>query len=246
MPPVFIEMGIEDEVFAMYFADEKKLKKYGFIDTERGLSYSFDLIEGEFEATVTVDNGGKVKGKIVDKESGEEYVAVHVDTFVGGFVGSVRAKYREKLESIRDACFSRGRFLSPQTGAIADYVYEKYGEISDHPFEEDGLFVFRRADNKKWYALVMPIKKNKLFGEDQSVVEVVNLKIDTSKRESLLKIDGIYPAYHMNKKLWVSVLLDGTVDKSKIFGLIDRSRDLVGAKKPLKKKSGYKSIIGKF
>ena len=224
-------MGIEDEVFARYYADAGKLKKYGFIDTERGLSYSFDLIKGEFEATVTVDTAGKVTGKVVDKELGEEYVAVHVDSFVGGFVGRVRAKYREKLENIRDACFSRGRFLSPQAGALADYIYDKYGEISDDPFEEDGLFVFRREDNKKWYALVMPIKRNKLSGDDESVDEVVNLKIDTESRERLLKINGIYPAYHMNKRLWASVLLDGTVDESLLFELIDMSRYLVGEKK---------------
>lgn len=37
---------------------------------------------------------------------------------------------------------------------------------------------------------------------------------------------GIYPAYHMSKAHWLTVALDGTVDKDKIKFLMDMSYDL--------------------
>ena len=221
-------MRIEDEVFARCFADKQKLKKYGFIDTERGFYYSFDLLNGEFEAEITVEKSGKVTGKVIDKTVGEEYAAVHVEAFCGGFVGRVRAEYGKALENIRDACFTRGSFISKQTERLARHIFETYGETSDNPFEEDGLFVFRYPKNKKWYALVMPIKKNKLIaGDDETVVEVVNLKVDVRERENLLNTSGIFPAYHMNKKLWISVLLNETVNDGLLFELVDTSRSLI-------------------
>ena len=37
---------------------------------------------------------------------------------------------------------------------------------------------------------------------------------------------GIFPAYHMSKTHWISVALDGTVEKEKIEWLLDLSFDL--------------------
>ena len=46
----------------------------------------------------------------------------------------------------------------------------------------------------------------------------------------LRKDEGILPAYQMNKEHWISVLLDGTVEKEKICDLIDISYDLTRSK----------------
>lgn len=42
----------------------------------------------------------------------------------------------------------------------------------------------------------------------------------------LLKKPGYLPAYHMNKKSWVTVILDGTVPLSEIKKLLDKSYTL--------------------
>lgn len=42
----------------------------------------------------------------------------------------------------------------------------------------------------------------------------------------LRKEEGILPAYHMNKEHWITVLLDGTVEKEEICNLIDISFEL--------------------
>ena len=47
---------------------------------------------------------------------------------------------------------------------------------------------------------------------------------------SLRKEKGILPAYHMNKEHWITVLLDGSVEKQKIYDLIEISYDLTRKK----------------
>ena len=48
------------------------------------------------------------------------------------------------------------------------------------------------------------------------------LKLD-DKVEKYLKIKGFYPAYHMNKKSWISIILDGSVSTEIIEKLVETS-----------------------
>ena len=54
-------------------------------------------------------------------------------------------------------------------------------------------------------------------------VDVINLKADEKKTVFLHKIRGIYPAYHMNHKKWISVTLDDTLDDRDVMDLVDES-----------------------
>ena len=47
-------------------------------------------------------------------------------------------------------------------------------------------------------------------------VEVINVKVDSSKIGEILSIKGYYPAFHMNKKCWVSIILDETLPDTEI------------------------------
>lgn len=51
-------------------------------------------------------------------------------------------------------------------------------------------------------------------------VEVINVKADKARVSALLSRPGYYPAYHMNKKSWVSVILDDTLPDGEIQELI--------------------------
>ena len=83
-----------------------------------------------------------------------------------------------------------------------------YSTAPDHPFDEDfETAVLRHSDNKKWYALVMRISRGKLGIDSDEMVDVVNLKLPTEMFGSFGAEDGIYPAYHMNKLHWISVIL---------------------------------------
>ena len=88
------------------------------------------------------------------------------------------------------------------------YCIDTYGTSPDYPF--DDLFesaVFRHRDNRKWYAIVMKVSRCKFGFDSNELIDVVNLKLPTEMFGSFGAADGVYPAYHMNKLHWISVLL---------------------------------------
>lgn len=89
-----------------------------------------------------------------------------------------------------------------------NYCISAYGTVPDFPFEDDFVTTaLRHADTRKWYALVMQVSRRKFGQESDESVDVVNLKLPTEMFGSFGAEDGVYPAYHMNKLHWVSVLL---------------------------------------
>ena len=83
-----------------------------------------------------------------------------------------------------------------------------YLTLPDYPFDKDlETVVFRHPDNRKWYAIVMRVSRRKLGINSDEVIDVVNLKLPTEMFGSFGAADGVYPAYHMNKLHWISVLL---------------------------------------
>lgn len=53
---------------------------------------------------------------------------------------------------------------------------------------------------------------------------------------------AIQPGYHMNKALWNTVMMDGSLSRTLILELIDHSYQLVVDKLPLKLKLELKAI----
>ena len=89
-----------------------------------------------------------------------------------------------------------------------EYCLYVYGTQPDYPFDEDfETAVFRHSDNRKWFALSMQVSRRKLGLDSDETVDVVNLKLPTEMFGSFGAADGVYPAYHMNKLHWVSVIL---------------------------------------
>ena len=88
------------------------------------------------------------------------------------------------------------------------YCLNTYSTSPDYPFDEDfEAAVLRHADNRKWYAIVMRVSRRKFGFYSDEVIDVVNLKLPTEMFGSFGAVDGVYPAYHMNKLHWISVLL---------------------------------------
>ena len=85
---------------------------------------------------------------------------------------------------------------------------DSHGTIPDYPFDDlHETAVLRHADNRKWYAIVMRVSRRKFGFDSDEVIEVVNLKLPTEMFGSFGASDGVYPAYHMNKLHWISVIL---------------------------------------
>ena len=89
-----------------------------------------------------------------------------------------------------------------------EYCLNTHGTAPDYPFDEDfETTVLRHVDNRKWYAIVMKVSRRKFGFDSDEVIDVVNLKLPTEMFGSFRAADGVYPAYHMNKLHWISVLL---------------------------------------
>ena len=89
-----------------------------------------------------------------------------------------------------------------------EYCLDTYGTSPDYPFDDLlETAVLRHSYNRKWYALVMRVSRRKFGFESDELIDVVNLKLPTDMFGSFGAADGVYPAYHMNKLHWISVLL---------------------------------------
>ena len=120
---------------------------------------------------------------------------------------------------------------------VFTYIKKKYKTSPEYPWAKyDSNAVFRHSDNRKWFALVMSVGKDKLGLSGCGYVDVINLKIDDMMfRDILIRQEGIIPAYHMNKEHWITVILDGTVDEDKVYDLIDVSFAATASKKKKEK-----------
>ena len=94
-----------------------------------------------------------------------------------------------------------------------EYSLNTYGTSPDYPFDEDfETAVLRYAGNRKWYAIVMRVSRRRFGFDSDEVIDVANLKLPTEMFGSFGAADGVYPAYHMNKLHWISVLLPDAPD----------------------------------
>ncbi len=112
------------------------------------------------------------------------------------------------------------------------YIEREYNVLPDYPWLEmpEGA-VFRHMDNRKWFALSMPIPRRYAYPDEPGEVDAVNLKCDPVLSAMLWGEPGIFPAYHMSKVHWITVLLDGSADDDRLKFLLQHSFDLTKVKK---------------
>lgn len=216
------------EIFKSYQFNQEKARVYGFIENEGVWIYSFQILDADFvmNVSITTDN---MSFQVFDQETGDLYPQVHMESMRGTFVGTVREACLEVLYGIRKACFDVQDFICPQTKRIMDQVQEKYGNQLEYLWEKSpDTAVLRHEDNQKWYAILMKISWEKLDKAREGLVEVVNLKHD--QVADLLVEKGIYPAFHMNKRYWISLPLDDTLSDEQVLELFDRSYFLTSKK----------------
>ena len=216
------------EIFKAYQFNSKKAKEYGFVENQGVWTYSSTILQGDFLMKITVEDSD-LTFQVFDQETGELYPQVHMESMRGTFVGTVREACLEVLYDIRKACFEVQEFLCPQTKRIMALVQEKYGNQLEYLWEKSpDTAVLRHEDNQKWYAILMRIPWDRLDKGREGLVEAVNLKHD--QVPDLLSQNGIYPAFHMNKRYWISLPLDDTLTDEKVLELFERSWFLTSKK----------------
>ena len=105
---------------------------------------------------------------------------------------------------------------------LKQYIAETYGIEPDCPWSKSPNFeVYRHSNNKKWFALIMDIPRNRIGLRGMDIIDVVNLKCNPLLLGSVRTESGIFPAYHMNKENWVTAALDGSASEEIIKMLLD-------------------------
>lgn len=215
---------IEDEIFLKKKFDFEKLKEFGFCFENNTYIYSEDFMDGDFKAVIEISD--VLKGKVIDNFSNEEYMPLRIESFDGDFVCRVRDAYKDILKRIADICCTDVFFADDQANRITNRIFQTYGVKPDFPWKDDNG-VFRHLHNKKWFSLIMYVKWDAILKNgDSTMINVMNLKT-----EEQYDIDGIYPAFHMNHKHWISLILDDTLSDSLIMELVSKSYNLTENKR---------------
>ena len=99
-----------------------------------------------------------------------------------------------------------------------------------NPFEKSEAIGFTVEECGKWYALMMEVPLQKLGVASQANALILNVKIHPEDKERLIATDGIFEAYHMNKKHWISIALNVCADDALIKECIYTSYKCVAKK----------------
>ncbi len=217
-------MTIEEELFKNEKIDFDKLFKYGFRKEESLYKYSKNIMNNTFRIDIEINSNGIIIGKVIDLSFDEEYTNYRIKNNIGSFASKVKEEFINLLIDIRDNCFIREDFIYEQSNRIASLIKDKYKDEPDFEWEKfPGYATFKNKDNNKWYAIIMNIDKNKLDEKTNGEVEIINIKLNPDEIVDLLKLNGFYPAYHMNKKSWISIILNNNLSDEYIMNLIDES-----------------------
>ena len=207
--------------------DLKKLEEFGFKLIDNSYCYHTSLLKNQFKMTIKINLDNSIFTELIDTETNETYVLHLLEERRNGYSEKVYKAYSEVLERIKKECFDDERFKANYTKEIIEYVKNKYGDELEFLWEKSPkTAVIRRKNSNKWYAVILTISKRKFNLDSDELVEVINLHNSPEEIEKLIDNKKYFPAYHMNKKHWYTICLDGTVELEKIYKLIDISYEL--------------------
>lgn len=207
-------MSIESNIFKRYVPDWKKCKK----------EYETVFLDNSFKAIVKISKNGEVSGTVYDLENDDEFLPLRIENNEGSFAAKVRNEYEKILTDIRDRYFVKNYFIFPQSNRITQLLIEKYGNYPEFLWEKfDGSGIFRNQNSQKWYAAILDVEGSKIKKNKSGIIEVLDIKLDPKEIQKLLLQPNFYPAYHMNKKSWITIILDESMTDKKIMELVHKS-----------------------
>ena len=219
-------MDIIKGVFKFKRAVLDKLKEYGFEEEGGSLVFRTVICES-MRLTVAVGRDGGIKTEVWDTETEEPYTLFLVDGAAGEFVGRVREEYTKVLEDIADKCFETQIFKCAYTSEIIEYARKNYGDEVEYLWEKfPDNAVLRRRDTKKWYAAILTVPYCKFGIEKEGTVEVIDMRMDPDELERTVDDKTYFRGWHMNKKHWVTMLLDGSAPLEEIIRRLNESYNL--------------------
>ena len=204
-------------------ASVDKLIKYGFESVDGKYVYRTEIADGQLRLTVTVDDG-ELTTEVYDVAAEDAYTLHLVEGAVGAFVGRVRTEHEQVLHDIETQCYDYDVFKEDYTKKIIRYAREKYGDEPEYLWQDlPDAAIIRRKDNRKWYVLFMTVLPKRLGLDGKEPIEIVDLRFDVDELPNKIDNERYFAGYHMNKKHWITILLDGSVSIDEILDYVDKS-----------------------
>lgn len=201
----------------------EKLLAFGFVEKAGVYTYAVNIVGEQFRLTIDITSEGNIKDKVTDNDTEDVYV-LHLTNAEGVFVGKVRTDYQNILQEIANKCFDNDIFKSEYAHKIIGYIKEKYQDELEFLWTRfSNNAIYRRKDNKKWYAAVLTVTEDKLGLTGKKEIEIIDLRTNPATIEADIDGKKIFPGYHMNKKHWITICLDGSVSAEEIYDRIDVS-----------------------
>ena len=110
------------------------------------------------------------------------------------------------------------------------WIIENIVPYCGNPFEKTEALGFMVEEKGKWYGLMMQVPLQKLGVASKADALILNVKIHPEDKERLIATDGIFEAYHMNKKHWISIALNVCSDDALVKECIYTSYKCVAKK----------------
>ena len=222
-------MNIEKEIIKKCILDKDKLIPFGFIKEKDNYKYITNIMNNKFRVEIIINANNELIGKIYDIETNEEYTNFRVEN-LGSFSNSVKEEYINILKNIVSNCYISHYFSFNQTNRIVNEIIKKYNVSPEFLWDKYPSYgIFRSKTSNKWFAAILNVDKSKVINNESGEIEIINVKVDDLVND-YLKEKGIFPAYHMSKKSWITIILDDTCKDEKIMELIDISYEIVNKK----------------
>lgn len=201
---------------------KEKLLGFGFSEAGGSLVLKKEIAGGQFYAEIKLSDK-TLAADVFETSTNEKYVLFNVASAQGAFVGQIRSEVQDLIEEIRAEYFISQDIKEK----YVNFLHSYFNTPGDNPWAEepDDSSTVYRCPNNKWFALIMQIKFKNLGFESDEPVWVVNLKAENV--EAISDKKSIFPAYHMNKKYWITVLLTAVTDFEKLCELTKKSFALV-------------------
>ncbi|MCR5439502.1 MAG: MmcQ/YjbR family DNA-binding protein [Selenomonas sp.] len=209
-----------------------KLEPFGFAFDRDAYFYAEDLLAGSFSLQVKVSKDGVVSTLLLDIESEEPYVLHLVENAQGAFVGEVKTAYQAVLNRIGEACGEHGSFHGSYVEELLRYVQNTYGDEIEYPWKDDmDAAVIRSHLNRKWYAVFMKVHPSKIGLGGSQPIRIMNLHGTAEQVSALVDGERYFSGWHMNRKYWYTICLDGSIPMMELQQRIDESYALAQSKK---------------
>lgn len=199
----------------------------GFIKKDDTYIYEKDILSNEFKVVITIPNTLEITSKVIELSLNDEYLLVDVPSASGEFVGKVKEKYDKVINEIITKCTTLEVFKNDYTKEVIKYVKDKYNDDLEFLWEKfDNNAVWRNKKNNKWYAAILIVKEEKLGLSGNNEIEIIDLMYEKDQIEKIIDHKKIFPGYHMNKKSWITIKLDGSMPLEELYKLLDNSYNI--------------------